>query len=78
MKLVLLAVMGLFLASCGDMKTVDGVPEIILRDDYGYAVSVQSDGGRLITINRGESVISVILLQPQKPSNKTQVDVEKK
>jgi hypothetical protein len=78
MKIGLLAVMGLILASCNDMKTIDGVPEIILRDDYGYAVSVQADGGRLITINRGETIVSVILLQPQKSTNKNQIDLEKK
>lgn len=77
MRLALLVVIGMLLAGCNTMKPVDGVPEVILNDDFGYVVSTQQDGRRLITISQGERVVSVILLSEVKKPNST-VEVEKK
>lgn len=64
MNQILLFLASCLLAGCGAMKPVEGATEVVLRDDHIATVHQQPDGSRLITVNRGEVCVAVILLMP--------------
>ena len=65
MKYILLTSI-LLLTACSEMKPVDGSSEILIRDDFKSSTFIQPDGGRLITLYRGETVVAIVLLPPVK------------
>lgn len=69
MNQLLLLLSVCLLAGCGEMKPVEGAPEIHVREDMGANVSVQPDGQRLVIIRGGEAVHVIILLPPAKSAD---------
>ena len=75
MKYILLTSI-LLLTACGEMKPVDGASEILVRDDFKSSTSIQPDGGRLVTIYRGETMVAIVLL-PALKEKAVETNVEK-
>jgi hypothetical protein len=79
MKFIMILLAACLLVGCGEMKSVEGSPEVLVNNsNSSTTLTVQSDGQRLITIRHGEVVHVIILLPPATTKASLPVEIEKK
>ena len=66
MNMIIFSLAACLLVGCGNMKPVEGAPEIQIRQQDTATITVQENGSRLVVIGRGEAITTIILLPPAK------------